>query len=562
MKEINDLVSSITAQLKAAGFTVPSLFTAAKPDVPATFEPERNQTIVPLAEAPVKVIITPTPMAELPPAVWQPGPAIANVEPIVESALTPLQEEDRKGLAATFEAVDALASPSPVAVEAAKAEARAEAQALEDLAAVMPPVTQEQIEAVPESVDATKDAPPMIVLDSIPQPPANTPVALRLLKGKDGKVVTLDEHISRDEIADQLSDYGPSTYRPLDFTSELKDLPEYVRYVYAVAINIIKIALNPEYARGVLGTIMSEGAILWPENGRDGLDDLAERLQDNAAHDSAYDEIVARVEAWLKSRALAAMNQDFFAAACSAAHVPLKRDETRKLFKAIRARLVETGEWPKPVGGKLQQQVDNLADAKVDAKDQPEAGQQQKHLKKAMAVSTNSSFVLVAQRIARDLGKNGPITIDDVTQAMSREFKVAPGEGDKAHVWKGSVFSTSEWAQVGTMASRMKEAHGRPVALWALKTWLATNTLNGVQSTASAYNLVKIFRDFQVQHPNTPVDRCNWYIGDEKLSADVRHNILTGGTKLYGIPVAFVPGAVGALLMPPNYAAQTPAPKG
>lgn len=503
MKEINALVASITRQLTAAGFTIP---TGCLPAAP-----------VPVTE--LKIPVTPEPAAALPPAHWGEGLAVANLAPV--QRLT----------------IDLDGAPVPVP---------------------LPPVTKAQVEPV---LAAAEQAPAAIVVDSIPsEAPANTPVHLRLVKTGDGKVTTLMTDLAADAETELSVDDIPVVYRPADFTSELSTLDNYAKGVYAVAIGVVKMALTPGCAPGVLGGLLKDRPILWPKGGPAELDKLAQRLQDPKTYDAAYDEIVSRCEAWLVDRAKATLQQDFFAAACGAAHAALKRDETRQLFKAIRARLAERGEWPKPVGGKLQQQVEALTDAKVDAKANPAAGKAEKQIGKDLAAMSKGGYVQVARRIARELGKNGPITIDDVTQAMSRELKVAPGEGDQAHVWKGSVFATSEWAQVGTMASRMKEAHGRPVALWALKTWLATNTLNGVQSTASAYNLVKIFKDFQLSHPRIPVDRCNWYIGDEKLGADVRQNIITDGMKLYGVPVVFASGGVGALLLAPNYAQGQTAP--
>lgn len=487
MKEINALVASITRQLTAAGFTIPTGF------IPTVQAP-----------APVGAPETST-VAE--PAAPRPLPHSAEGPAVATAAQTEQLTSDLDG------------APLPES---------------------LPPVTEQQA----ESVLATEEkAPAAIVVDNLAAEISPPTAHLRLWKTEDGKMIQ---------------------YRPADFTSELNGLDTYTKGVYAVAIGVVKLALTPGCDAGVLSALLSEGAINWSDIGKDGLETLAQRLQAPATYGGAYDEIVTRCEAWLVDRARTTLQQDLFAAACGAARVAFTRNEARQLFKAIRGRLVEHGAWPKPVGGKLQQQVEALTDAKIDAKINPAAGQAKKQLGKDLAAMSNGGYVQVARRIARELGKNGPITIDDVTQAMSRELKVAPGEGDKAHVWKGSVFTTSEWAQVGTMASRMKEAHGRPVALWALKTWLSVNTLNGARSTASAYNLVKIFKDFQLAHPRIPVDRCNWYIGDEKLSSDVRQSIIADGMKLYGVPVVFAPGGVGALLLAPNYAqeqapAQNPA---
>ena len=92
--------------------------------------------------------------------------------------------------------------------------------------------------------------------------------------------------------------------------------------------------------------------------------------------------------------------------------------------------------------------------------------------------------------------------------------------------------------------------------LWALKTWLNQNTLNG--SASSAYNLAKIFSDFKRAHPGMKLDHCNWYLGDEQMSTDVRNSIVSAGMKLYEIPVAFMAGGVGAVLLAPDYARTVP----
>lgn len=64
----------------------------------------------------------------------------------------------------------------------------------------------------------------------------------------------------------------------------------------------------------------------------------------------------------------------------------------------------------------------------------------------------------------------------------------------------------------------------------------------------------KIFAAFILVHPNMDTSKCNWYIGDEHVDATLRATILADQNMLYGIPVTFVPGAVGAILLAPNYA--------
>jgi hypothetical protein len=45
---------------------------------------------------------------------------------------------------------------------------------------------------------------------------------------------------------------------------------------------------------------------------------------------------------------------------------------------------------------------------------------------------------------------------------------------------------------------------------------------------------------------------CNWIIGEERVAAEILANIVAEDNKLYGIPVTFQRGAVGAMLVPPS----------
>ncbi len=268
-----------------------------------------------------------------------------------------------------------------------------------------------------------------------------------------------------------------------------------------------------------------------------------------------FNQMVTWVNADMEAEAIRAGNQDSFAHK-ALAQWRITRTQGRQLYKALRATLSAAKRWPQPVGGTFAQQAEAMADAKIEQHQDPAKGQAQKQLKMDSAANQHGSWVQIARRTGRDLAQNGPISVDDITEAMSRQYKVAPGEGDKAHNWKGSIFTTSEWVAVGQIASRLPEAHGRPVTLWALKTWLEANTLNGRGDATSAFNMVKIYNDFKRAHPGMALERCNWYIGEERLATDIRDSIVSGSNKLYGIPVAFMPGAVGAALLPPDYAAQ------
>ena len=161
-------------------------------------------------------------------------------------------------------------------------------------------------------------------------------------------------------------------------------------------------------------------------------------------------------------------------------------------------------------------------------------------------------MVQAARRIGRALAANGPITIDDITESMAELYNVLPATGKRQHSWKGSVFTKSEWVYVGDTPSRQVSAHGRPVGMWALKSWLANNTLNGKNTHVSGYVLTRIFGDFKRLHRNLDYRKCNWFIGDEQLAAEIRGSIQSDNNTLYQVPVTFVPGSIGALIQPPT----------
>lgn len=302
--------------------------------------------------------------------------------------------------------------------------------------------------------------------------------------------------------------------------------------------------IQPLVSRGICGEEKAAELVALIPSGADDVPEIV------------IDSLVNSVITDMENRAITSKGQDAFALmAKNRWHIT--RDDGRRLYKALRQTLAAVGQWPVDVGGKLQQQAEGLTDDRVARRQDPEKGQAQKQLKRDSAANSNGSWVQIARRIARELAQNGPISVDDVTEAMSRTHKVAPGEGDGPHNWKGSIFTTSEWVTVGTIPSRLPEAHGRTVTLWALKTWLTANTLNGRGDIKSAFDLVKLFNEFKRAHPAMGLERCNWYIGDERLASDVRDSMASGGNKLYGIPVCFIPGAVGAVILPPDYA-QTP----
>ena len=76
--------------------------------------------------------------------------------------------------------------------------------------------------------------------------------------------------------------------------------------------------------------------------------------------------------------------------------------------------------------------------------------------------------------------------------------------------------------------------------------------MNGRSTHVSAYVVSRLFSDFKRLHPSADLDHCNWYIGEERIADDIREMIVGTNNTLYGIPVHFVPGAVGALMHPGN----------
>jgi hypothetical protein len=225
------------------------------------------------------------------------------------------------------------------------------------------------------------------------------------------------------------------------------------------------------------------------------------------------------------------------------------REHGRMVYKALRVTLVETGRWPGSVGGTFAQQVEAWVDEKIARQENPQKGEALKQLNKDRAANKHGAWVQIARRIARDLAQHGPITIDDVTSSMKHDYKVAAGEGDSAHNWKGSVFATSEWVAVGHVPSRVPKAHGRKIILWALKSWHESHTLNGRGDVVSSFNLTQIYNDFKHKYGNDSLKRCRWCIGTDTLSDDIKNTIgINHANTLYEIPVSLLPNTVGAIL--------------
>ena len=202
----------------------------------------------------------------------------------------------------------------------------------------------------------------------------------------------------------------------------------------------------------------------------------------------------------------------------------------------------------------FDEQVQSLRKAEVDKAMNGALGKIEGQVAQDAAGNKHNSLVQLARTTARALGANGPISVDEVTSAMSATSNVMPVAG-KIHKWKGKIFNKSEWVWIGTKATSMASSHARHVGVWALKTWLKDNTLNGTAASVSSYNLFGIYKDMSrlnTTRIKVEASKFTWFVGDESLSPELRATITKDNNCLYGIPVSFIPGAVGAMLLPPD----------
>lgn len=180
----------------------------------------------------------------------------------------------------------------------------------------------------------------------------------------------------------------------------------------------------------------------------------------------------------------------------------------------------------------------------------------------AAGAATHGNVVAAAQAVARKLGQFGAVTIDDVVREMERiGWTNLRGEhGGKAKNWKGSVFSDSEWACIGSIASRDVTAKGRHVRQWATKEWLRKHPVNGTNSDASAFSLWKIYQEASHSYPAGT--ELAFILGSDMVDSSFE-NLVSGqniryrpdGTvvgqnmSLYGCRVYVVKG-IGATMVP------------
>ena len=74
------------------------------------------------------------------------------------------------------------------------------------------------------------------------------------------------------------------------------------------------------------------------------------------------------------------------------------------------------------------------------------------------------------------------------------------------------------------------------------------------QALDTPFDIPALVARFQALHPTLDLKRCNIYVGDQHTEA-VKQAVESQMT-IQDIPVSVVPGAVGVMVMPPNYAAE------
>jgi len=69
----------------------------------------------------------------------------------------------------------------------------------------------------------------------------------------------------------------------------------------------------------------------------------------------------------------------------------------------------------------------------------------------------------------------------------------------------------------------------------------------------TAVELVIIQHAFSEANKGVPPERCNLYIGCESVGSELRQDIRKHGNTFRSTPVSYISGAVGALMLMPNY---------
>lgn len=141
--------------------------------------------------------------------------------------------------------------------------------------------------------------------------------------------------------------------------------------------------------------------------------------------------------------------------------------------------------------------------------------------------------------------KQGPVTIEDV-MTRAAELGLLKDVPDN-RMWYTNVFPAKFWQRIGTRPSPRPEAHGRPVTVWAMKTWLEKNPVNGTSYFTSAYTFTTILNEFMTEHPDAKKENLKWIIGIDRLSPMIFPDAPPGNDSLNGIPIETCVGC-GAIL--------------
>ena len=187
--------------------------------------------------------------------------------------------------------------------------------------------------------------------------------------------------------------------------------------------------------------------------------------------------------------------------------------------------------------------------------------QAEKEAGMAAGAIKSQDLVQAAQAVARKLGRNGAVTIDDVVHEMKRMgyANVGTGAKDAPKNWKGSVFASGEWVCTGSIASRETSAHGRHVRQWCLKSWLRENPVNGTDNDASAFSLFRLYEEARHRYPDggfifvVGCDCLSQQFSPLTVAETVRYTpdgkVRKSPRTLYGKEVLVVDG-IGAIAVP------------
>lgn len=93
----------------------------------------------------------------------------------------------------------------------------------------------------------------------------------------------------------------------------------------------------------------------------------------------------------------------------------------------------------------------------------------------------------------------------------------------------------------------------KQIADWALNNKRPVEAKPGVVPQDYHLYVDMIRHRFVTLNPHTTLGDCNYFMGDEGIPIDLRNQIMGARSHLHGVPVSFIPGAVGAVLLPPNY---------